>query len=273
MSPERSAFVATSMMGTLLPRLRRTHQRRRIAVFSGPPGIGKSTALQAFHREQIGAVALVAVPPGQNGGLKPAAALYMAVEALDDLNAERFRERIPTGLVELRSRLYSGVCKWAGMPTSDVRRDGLDHSHFPPLTLIFDEAQNLSREAIEMLRFANDARGGFSPLPLGLIFVGNNEFVLKTDRNGQSVLTAAVADRALYAETFSYNDITDDDLALFFEARGVVDPAALELAVRHFGARSDRSLRRADDFASELAEEAAGAEVTPQIVRDVLALA
>ena len=58
----------------------------------------------------------------------------------------------------------------------------------PPLTVIFAEAQNLAREAIEQLRFANDLRGGYSPFPLGLVFVGHREFVLKNDHRGASVL-------------------------------------------------------------------------------------
>lgn len=274
MSPDATSFIATSIASSLLPRLRRTHKRRRIGVFAGPPGIGKSTALEAFRAEEEWNVGLVSVPPGPKGGLMPTAAMHLAAEALRGFAPRSYSARVPNGYIELRNRLFSMVSEWAGFQASEVRRDGLDPSEFPPLTLIFDEAQNLSRDAIEMLRFANDATGGFSPLPLGLIFVGNNEFVLKTDRGGPSVLSAAVADRALYTETFSYSDVSDDDLTLFFEASGIVDPKALQMVVRHFSAgRSDRSFRRAADLAAELSEEAAGAAITPDVVRDVLSLA
>lgn len=270
MSPDASDFIVTSIAGTFLPRLRRTHDRRRISVFAGPPGIGKSTALQHFKADQPWCVAIISVPPGPKGGLKPAAALQLAIEALGQLATSSRRERVPSGYIELRARLFSLVCEWAGLPAHEVRRDELEPAQFSPLTLIFDEAQNLSREAIETLRFLNDMTGGFSPLPLGLIFVGNNEFVLKSARGGQSVLSAAVADRALYTETFAYSDVTDDDLALFFEARGITDPTALRLVLGYFGGRLDRSFRRAADLAAELIEEAHNGPVTEKVVRLVL---
>lgn len=274
MSPEPSAFVKTSIAASLLPRLRRTHLLRRIATIAGPPGIGKSTTLESFRAEHPWEVGVVSVPPGPKGGLMPTAAMHLAAEALSAFAPRAYSDRVPNGYIELRNRLYGMVSEWAGFQASEVRRDGLNPDDFSPLTLVFDEAQNLSREAIEMLRFANDATGGFSPLPLGLIFVGNNEFVLKADRGGPSVLSAAVADRALYIETFSYSDVSDDDLALFFAARGIVDAGALQMVVRHFSAgRSDRSFRRAADLAAELSEEAAGAAITPDVVRDVLSLA
>jgi hypothetical protein len=273
MSPEAHGIVATSIVGNLLPRLTRTHRRRRIAVIAGPPGIGKSTAIRLLKEEEQACVAVVSVPPGPAGGLKPMAALHLAIEAVDELLGPSYRERAPSAYVELRNRFFGLVCRWAGIPAAEVRRDHLDAEQFPPLTLVFDEAQNLSREAIEMLRFLNDGNGGFSPLPVGLIFVGNNEFILKAERGGPSVLSAAVADRALYIETFAYSDVTNDDLALFFEARGVIDTAALQLVVRHFGSgRTDRSFRRAADLAADLIDEAAGAPITPEIVREVLSL-
>ncbi len=141
------------------------------------------------------------------------------------------------------------------------------------MTIVFDEAQNLSREAIEVLRFANDLHGGYSPFPIGMIFVGNNEFILKSDQRGQSVLSAAVADRALYNETYAYSDVTDDDLALFVEARGLTDPCALNLVIRHFATRGDRSFRRVADLLDDLSEEAGGESVTAASVRAVLGVA
>ncbi|HEY3951666.1 ATP-binding protein [Phenylobacterium sp.] len=276
MSPEALApeLIATSISRTFLPRLRRTHDRRRISVFAGPPGVGKSTSLRVFRAEAPWCIGMVSVPPGPRGGLKPAAVLHLAIEALMDLTRpSTLRDRLPSGFTELRHRLFGLVCEWAGLSTYDARRDGVEVGEFSPLTLIFDEAQNLSPEAIETLRFLNDAAGGFSPLPLGLIFVGNNEFVLKSDRSGHSVLSSAVADRALYTETYSYSDVTDDDLALFFEARGIVDPAALRQVIRYFGGgRADRSFRRAADLAAELLEEAGDGQVTEAVAREILSL-
>ena len=45
MSPDR--YIATSISKTIVARMTRTHERRRISVFSGPPGIGKSTRHRA----------------------------------------------------------------------------------------------------------------------------------------------------------------------------------------------------------------------------------
>lgn len=37
------------------------HQRRRISVFAGPPGIGKTTAIDEFSRRRPGEIAVVKV--------------------------------------------------------------------------------------------------------------------------------------------------------------------------------------------------------------------
>jgi DNA transposition AAA+ family ATPase len=267
---EAGDYVATSIANTLIPRMRRTHERRRIAVFSGPPGIGKSTAIERFRADEDPCVAVVAVPPGPRTGLKPVAALQLAIEALRGLDIHGDSgSRIPASYAEQRSAMFNMVCRWAGIDPYRVRRAN-DPVEAASLTIVFDEAQNLSREAIEALRFINDAKGGFSPFPLGLIFVGNNEFILKSDRFGQSALSDAVADRALFSEAYAYSDVTDDDLILFLEARGLTAPEALRLTVRYFASRTNRSFRRVSDLLDELMEEAEGAFITATIARIVL---
>lgn len=268
--PEPSGFIATSIARTLLARMRRTHERTRVSVFSGPPGIGKSTAIEEFRAEFDGAVTVAPVPPGSGAGLKATAAIQLAIEALQDLSSRSYRERVPSGHVELRAAFFSAICELAGYNAQSARREGV--ADRPAYTIVFDEAQNLSREAIEVLRFINDERGGYSPFPIGLIFVGNSEFALKADGRGNSVLSAAVADRALYTETFSYADVTNDDLALFFDARAAVDQAAMALILNHFAQRADRSFRRAGDLLDDLTEEAGGGPITTNIVRAVLGL-
>jgi hypothetical protein len=67
-----------------------------------------------------------------------------------------------------------------------------------------------------------------------LVFVGNNEFSLSGATASESGISAAVADRALYLQTFDYDDVTDDDLALFIEARRELDAAAVAAVVRSF---------------------------------------
>jgi hypothetical protein len=266
---EAGDYVATSIVSNLIPRMRRTHQRSRIAIFAGPPGIGKSTAIERFRAEEEACVVVRSVPPGPKTGVKAAAAMQIAIEAIRsfDLRGD-IGGRIPTSYVDQRRAMFNLVCGWAGLDPLSIRR-GREPEH-APLTIIFDEAQNLSREAIEALRYVNDLGGGYSPFPIGLIFVGNNEFILKSDGRGQSVLSAAVADRALYSEAYTYGDVTDDDLTLFLEGRGLTDTDALKLVIRHFGARVDRSFRRAADLLDDLTEEAGGGPITANAARNVL---
>jgi hypothetical protein len=268
MSPDD--YVSTSITKALLPRMKRTHERRRISVFSGPPGIGKSTTIEQFRADEDPCVGVVAVPPGPNGGIKPVAAMQLAIEALRQAGADGMHS--PASHTAQRRCIFNLVCRWAGIDPHAFRHGG--DAWAPPLTLVFDEAQNLSREAIEALRFLNDSNGGYSPFPLGLVFVGNSEFVLKSNGRAQSVLSAAVSDRILYDVTFIYPDVTDDDLALFLETRGLTDPGALQLFLDHFRARRpDRSFRRATDLLDELADEAAGGPITADTVRSVIDLA
>jgi hypothetical protein len=88
------------------------------------------------------------------------------------------------------------------------------------------------------------------------------------------VISAAVADRALYLQSFEYDDVIDDDLQLFVEARGEFEPGAVSAIVRSFrGPRSPRSLRRLSDLLDDLIAFADGAAVTAGDVRGHLALA
>src|SRR5436305_216629 len=60
-SGEMTDFVATSIARRLIVRMQATHDRRRISVFSGPPGIGKTTAIDRFAATNAGSVAVVKV--------------------------------------------------------------------------------------------------------------------------------------------------------------------------------------------------------------------
>ena len=180
----------------------------------------------------------------------------------------------PSSLWELRSDIFGAICSWAGADPSAARRAEYQPTDFPRLTIVFDEAQNLAREAIESLRYWNDADRCYAPFPLGLVFVGNNEFSLQTDLDGRSVISAAVADRALYVQTFDYSDVTDDDIRLYLEAKGIVDEMALSILVRHINERrTSRSFRRIQDLVEELTENSAGSPVTVEAVRELLAMA
>jgi hypothetical protein len=106
------------------------------------------------------------------------------------------------------------------------------------------------------------------------VFVGNNEFSLSGATASESVISAAVADRALYLQTFEYEDITDDDLALFIETQRELEPSALAAVIRAFKTpRAQRSLRRVGDLLDNLDEIAGGGAVSAETVRQALELA
>lgn len=259
-------YVATSLARRLIARMQATHERRRISVFAGPPGIGKTTAIDQFVKAASGSVAVVKVA---RRNAREVLVLQHALEALRPLSASIF-SHAPSGLWELRTALFGSICACGNLEPGPARQGAYDPATLPRLTLVFDEAQNLSREAIEALRYWNDADRCYAPFPLGLVFVGNSEFSLAA-RGGDSVISAAVADRALYIQALDYEDVTDDDLSLFIDARCDCEPAALAALLRSFRApRAQRSLRRLGDLIEDLALEGEGRAITSREVQDAL---
>lgn len=259
-------FVPTSVSRRLIARMEATHQRRRISVFSGPPGIGKTTAIDRFRADNPGAVAVIKVA---RRPAKEVVVLQHCLEAVRRLNGSSALG-IPSSIWELRKYLFDAFCHWAGVDPAAVRRGDELPEHAGRLTLIFDEAQNLSRGAIEVLRYWNDADRCYAPLPIGLVFVGNSEFALAGSAT-ESVISAAVADRALYLQTLDYDDVTDEDLRLMLEAHGGLEEGAAAALIRSFGgSRPIRSLRRLIDILEELEAFSSGGRITAPLVRQVL---
>lgn len=262
-------YVATSVARRLISRMQVTHERRRVSVFSGPPGIGKTTAIDRFCLSNRGAVIVVKVA---RRNAREVLVLQHTLEALRRLIGSSF-EFAPSSIWELRNDLFGALCAWAEAEPGPARRGEYAADAFGRLTIVFDEAQNLSRAAIEALRYWNDQDRCYAPFPLGLVLVGNNEFSLAGSAN-DSVISAAVADRALYLQTLDYDDVTDDDLRLFIETRAEIEDAAVRAILRSFnGSRAPRSLRRLADLLDDLQFEAAGGPITPSMVRDTLLLA
>lgn len=262
-------FVATSLARRLISRMHVTHERRRISVFAGPPGIGKTTAIEEFAQRQRGQVLIVKI------GRRNARELLFLQHTLEALRilTDTASAHLPGSIWELRREIFDTLCRWARLDPLSARRGWYAPSAFPLLTIVLDEAQNLSREAIESLRYWNDPDRCYAPFPLGLIFVGNNEFSLASTSQ-DSVISAAVADRALYVQTYEYEDVTDDDLRLFIEAQLEIEEAALTLLLRTFkGPRTVRSFRRVSDLMDEICEARPGARVTADDIRGYLQLA
>ncbi len=251
----------------MMVRMQVTHERRRISVFAGPPGIGKTTAIDAWRADHPRETAVVKVGRQQ---AKEGRVLQHVVEAVRELAGMPY-VACPPSLWGLRNHLFDAMCNWIGISPSEIRIGGPPVAGFGRLTLVFDEAQNLSRQAIEALRYWNDPDRCYGPFPLGLVFVGNSEFSLAQTSPGGSVISDAVADRALYIQTLEYDDLTDDDIRLFVEANDVIDPGAVATILRSFrGARSIRSLRRVRDLIDDLRAAARGQPITRDTVLDVL---
>jgi DNA polymerase III delta prime subunit len=154
-----------------------THDRRRISVFAGPPGIGKTTAVDVFCARQPNEVAIVKIA---RRNAKEVLVLQHALEAVRQISGTQ-RLAVPSSIWELRSYVFRAVCESAGLDVDATRRGEAVADDVGRLSIVFDEAQNLSREALEVLRFWNDHDRCYSPFPIGLIFVGNNEFSLAPD--------------------------------------------------------------------------------------------
>lgn len=261
-------FVPTSLARRLLARLQDTHDRRRISVFAGPPGVGKTTTIDEFVRRRPGEVIVVKV---SRRNAREVLVMQHTLEALGPLTGCS----PPPGHVavwSMRRRLFEATCAWTGVDASIAPPSAGPAEQQPRRTVIFDEAQNLSREVIETLRYWNDGDRCYAPIPLSLIFVGNNEFSLAGGPT-ESVISAAVADRALYLQTFDYEDIADEDLELFIDARGGFERNAMATIVRSLKSqRTPRSFRRLSDLLDELERGAKGGQVSADNVRQHFAL-
>lgn len=258
-------FIETTIARRMLLRMRQTHEERGITVISGPWGIGKTSAIDAFEREFEGNCAIVKVEPaGNSRGLKTLRTLQLVIEALNLLQGYK-----PTG--------YLGNSPWMlkqeieGLLRQWSRENEAGTNWLPTFTIIFDEAQYLSREAIELLRYWNDADRCSMPFPVGLVFVGNNEFAMQETLNGDSVLSGAVRSRLTFEVPLSYDDLSDTDMTLILQSRGITDAGALAEFVAFFGHRRvKRDLRQVNRAIGRCARMAGDSPVTAAVAREIL---
>lgn len=258
---ERPAPIQTTVLDYMVTRMQRTHDRRRSAMFVGPPGLGKSTAIEAFRAANPESVMVVSVLKRGVTGTQVLQQLLRALRAHNGRPANYITNATAQVLQQIGVEIeHAG----GGLP-----RDA-GPERFPSLTIVFDEAQRLTNAALDALRGYNEPHyhcaGTF---PLGMIFVGNNELSLE-DRGGGSILDEGMRDRLLYAARIGYSLVTPDDIKSFAQSLGIADKGALTMIARRFsGERIPRSFRQIERFVDECRDEACGAPVTAEIVNSI----
>ena len=222
--------IETSIVRYIRTRLQVTHEDRAICVISGPWGIGKTTAVEAFARANAGQCIIVKIEQGSmKRGASPVFVMQQTLEALRPLVNRSPRATLSNAYWSLRQMLYKCTADWRSQwQVNSTTSDD------PNLSIVFDEAQYLSRDAIEMLRFWNDVDRTVMPFPIGLAFVGNSEFALEEKQNGISVLSGAVRSRSLFVETLNYDDVSDDDISSFLQSCGPYDADAISFMLSYF---------------------------------------
>lgn len=259
--------IEATVLRRLVTRMQRTHDRRRASFFVGPPGIGKSTAIEAFRAAQPGQVMVTRVVKRGATGPQMLQQLLLALRLR--------REHVTRYVTNATAEVQRYVDMEIGKACDGLTRDD-DPSRFPLLTVVFDEAQRLTNGAIDALRDYNEphylCRGAF---PLGMIFVGNNELSLQAQSGGASIIDEGMADRLLYRDRLSYDDIEREDIERYAQSLGVTDNGAVRAIVAAFAGpfAQQRSFRRISDLIEELRDEALDGPITRETVKAVLALA
>lgn len=257
-------LIRTSILDRMVERMKRTHWLRRPSVFVGPPGIGKSTAIEAFRAAHPNEVVVVSV---MKRGITGPQALQQLLHALRIKNGNP-ATYITNATSQVQQQIAVEIEKVGGGLPRDSRPEC-----FPLLTIVFDEAQRLTNGAIDALRDYNEphyrCRGAF---PLGMIFVGNNELSLKIASDGTSILDAGMGDRLRYSDRLTYDDVERQDIELYVRSLGIEDDGAVNAIVSAFyGPFADqRSFRRIGDLVEELIDEALDEPITRETVRAVL---
>lgn len=266
MAANPAPFVDTTVSRQIISRLLMAHHERKTVVISGPWGIGKTTAIRRFADSGANVVVIKCRPGGHKSGRTAPLLVKQIAESLSEHFRNEVRLENQHAIYALERIVIRLIKEWEPYWHWSIFQEGAP----PLLTLIFDEAQYLSREALDYLRYWNDEDETVTPFPIGMAFVGNPEFALD-DKNGESVISGALDSRIDEPYKLSYVSVTDDDLRLFAISRGIDDRAALTKLTNHFKSPSiPTDLRKISRAISRMHRRANGAPVTAEIVESIL---
>ena len=260
-------FVETTVTRLMRANMIETHEETGIAVISGPWGIGKTTAIDAFAADYERYCAIVKIEPASTRrGVTSGKVMQATIEALRAKTGRPVGTQLSNATWTLRQMIHTMLFEIHSNQESPGRQQKK-----PQFTFIFDEAQHLSKEAIELLRYWNDRDRPTTPFPVGLIFVGNNEFAMAESAAGESVLSGAVRSRLTCEMPLARAHISDADITHFAQSRGITDSDAIKEFVAFCGLpKVDRCLRTADRILGKIRDYADDRPITEQIVREYL---
>lgn len=190
-------FVFTPTAQSIMDALSFTQEQRTIAVISGGPGVGKTSAIRRHHTQQSERVWVVTITPA-------CSALVSCLEAVCDAIGAGEAGGGARRLSKAIQRRAAGV--------------------YRPL-LIIDEAQHLTAGAIEELRAIHDAT------ELGLAFVGNETTYARMSGGGRTAqFFAQFSSRVMCRRAYAHPTATD--VEVICAALGIKDKEVIALLCR-----------------------------------------
>jgi len=242
------------------------HHENRILVVSGPWGIGKSSAIKEFITQGFYAVVVKCRPASAKKGRSARDVVKHTAEILGDYMGYKPTLDNITSMSVLENAVSKMIERWP--PYWEAKN--VYFAKPPNLTIIYDEAQYLSRSAIDYLRYWNDVDQTITPFPVSLAFIGNPDFALD-DSYGESVISGALESRADPAFKLNYGYVLDDDLKRFIHSRNIVDPKIVNSLIAYCSQHpKGRDLRQLDRKIFRILQRADGGEVTPEIVNSII---
>jgi DNA transposition AAA+ family ATPase len=261
-------FVETSLTRHLTVRLKTALDARSFIIFAGGWGVGKTMTLKRFASNNPGKSLLLTVERGSmKTGARPIYLMEQVIRQLREVLTESRLKTYPHGYHSCQEALSALFRQYFDAFFEQIPFD----NNGPKVLLIFDEAQFLSRDSIEMLRGWCDGASASVPYPIAVALVGNNEFDVTPKKFEKSAISGATHSRAMFVEVFNDIDLLDDDLVKIMQSRGLRDIACHKVFLKYFGhAGARRDLRRLDNYLRRLAYFGDLSGATPEVIRSIL---